>query len=122
MLFERTSEDKTVAKFTNEGGYILRVLARLGSPRNAQYYITVEEPSEEEYHVGYMATIDQFKEIGLLLLAFSKFAEEKIRVGNLTPSEFATIYSGLTRNTVIKYAVKHSLLKRFLSMIKEYKN
>lgn len=119
MLFEPDEYDKTVARFENRGGYQFRIVAGLGNGANAQYHITIEEP-EENTEVGYMATLEQFSDIGLLLMAFSKFAEDKIRVNDLNRVEREVIYRGLTRKTIIRYAKKHGLLKEFLRMLKQY--
>ena len=119
MSFSRLDTDKTIGKFTNKGGYILRVLARLDAPSNAQYYVTIED-TNQDYHVGFMANLNQFKEIGLLLLAFSKFAEEKIRVADLNPAELAVVRKGLSKGTVIRYGVKHGLLKEFIKLLRKY--
>ena len=121
MSFFREDTDKTVGKFENNGGYVLRVLARLDAPSNAQYYVTIED-TNNDYHVGYMASLTQFREIGLLLLAFSKFAEEKIRVSDLNLAELAVVRKGLSKSTVIRYAVRHHLLEEFLKLIRKYTN
>jgi hypothetical protein len=120
MQFEEKAYDKTIATFDNKGSYTLKLVARINSPTNVQYYVVTEDDTGANA-VGYMASLEQFKEIGFMLMSFSKFAEEKIDVSDANEATMDVIFNGLTRKTVISYAIRHKIATEFRRMVLHFK-
>src|SRR5271157_5589342 len=119
VQFEEMEYDKTIATFDNNGNYTLKLVARVNSPANVQYYIVAEDDTGANA-VGYMANLRQFKDIGFMLMSFSKFAEEKIDVSGANEATMDVIFHGLTRKTVISYAIRHKVGIEFLRMVHRF--